>query len=94
MQLDTGNCLDGGGDPVAILKKYPGRSTTVHLKEHGGPGGAVIGQGDVPWQKVFDICESTGGTVWYIVEHETGGNAMANIKGCLEGLRKMGRGLA
>jgi sugar phosphate isomerase/epimerase len=61
MQLDTGNCLEGGGDPVAILGKYPGRSATVHLKEHGGPEGAVIGQGDVPWQKVFEICESTGG---------------------------------
>jgi sugar phosphate isomerase/epimerase len=94
MQLDTGNCLEGGGDPVAILKKYPGRSATVHLKEYGGPKGAVIGQGDVPWQKVFEICESTGGTAWYIVEHEIGGNPMASIKGCLEGLRKMGRGLA
>jgi len=94
MQLDTGNCMQGGGDPVAILKKYPGRSTTVHLKEHGGPEGAVIGQGDVPWQKVFEICETTGGTVWYIVEHETGANPLESIKGCLEGLRRMGRGLA
>jgi sugar phosphate isomerase/epimerase len=94
MQLDTGNCMAGGGDPVAILKKYPGRSTTVHLKEHGGPEGAVIGQGDVRWQEVFEICETTGGTLWYIVEHETGANPMENIRGCLEGLRKMGRGLA
>ena len=37
MQLDIGNCLDGGGDPIAILKKFPGRSVTIHLKEHGGP---------------------------------------------------------
>jgi sugar phosphate isomerase/epimerase len=94
MQLDTGNCLDGGGDPVAMLKRYPGRSTTVHLKEHGGPEGAVIGQGDVPWQKVLEICETTGGTAWYIVEHEIGKNPMASIQGCLEGLRRMGRGLA
>jgi len=94
MQLDTGNCLEGGGDPVAILKKYPGRSTTVHLKEYGGPEGAVIGQGTVPWQQVFEICESTGGTAWYIVEHEIGRNPMASIGGCLEGLRRMGRGLA
>jgi sugar phosphate isomerase/epimerase len=93
MQLDTGNCLAGGGDPVAILKKYPGRSTTVHLKEHGGPEGAVIGQGDVRWQQVFEICETTGGTAWYIVEHETGANPMESVKGCLEGLRRMGRGL-
>jgi len=93
MQNDVGNCLDGGGDPVAILKKYPGRSASVHLKEHGGPENAVIGQGVVPWPEVFEVCETTGGTVWYVVEHETGPDPMGNIRGCLEGLRKMGRGL-
>lgn len=93
MQLDTGNCVGGGGNPVAILKEYPGRSTTIHLKEHGGPEGAVIGEGIVPWKEVLEICESTGDTAWYIVEHETGKIPMDSIKGCLEGLRKMGRGL-
>jgi sugar phosphate isomerase/epimerase len=93
MQLDTGNCMQGGGDPVAILKKYPGRSASVHLKEFGGPEAAVIGQGDIPWAKVFEVCETTGGTVWYVVEHEVGPDPMGNIRGCLEGLRKMGRGL-
>ncbi len=94
MQLDTGNCMAGGGDPVAILKKYPGRSITIHLKEHGGPEGAVIGQGDVRWPEVFEVCETTGGTSWYILEHETGPKPMESIRGCLEGLRKLGRGLA
>ncbi len=93
MQNDTGNCLQGGGDPVAILKKYPGRSASVHLKEHGGPEAAVIGQGVVPWAQVFDVCETTAGTAWYVVEHEVGDDPMGNIKGCLEGLREMGRGL-
>ncbi len=94
MQLDTGNCLAGNGDPVAMLEKYPGRSTTIHLKENGGPEGAVIGQGDVPWSTILELCETSGGTAWYIVEHETGEDPMASIQGCLEGLRKMGRGLA
>ncbi len=93
MQLDTGNCMQGGGDPVALLKKYPGRSRTVHVKEFGGPENAVIGQGVMPWAQVFDICETTAGTEWYIVEHETGPDPIGNIKGCLDGLRKMGRGL-
>lgn len=91
MQMDTGNCLAGGGDPVAMLKKYPGRSLTVHLKEEGGPEGAVIGQGDVPWKDVFEACETAGGTLWYIVEHETTPNVLDGIKGSIEGLRKLGR---
>jgi sugar phosphate isomerase/epimerase len=92
MQMDTGNCLQGGGDPVAILKKYPGRSASVHVKEFGGPEAAVIGQGVVAWNDVFQVCETTGGTVWYVVEHEVGADPMGSIKGCLDGLRKMGRG--
>ncbi|MCX6572005.1 MAG: TIM barrel protein [Candidatus Aminicenantes bacterium] len=94
MQNDIGNCMIGGGDPVAILKKYPGRSASVHLKEFGGPEAAVIGQGIVPWTEVFKVCETTGGTAWYVVEHEVGDDPMGSIRGCLEGLRKMGRGLA
>jgi sugar phosphate isomerase/epimerase len=92
MQMDTGNCLQGGGDPVAILKKYPGRSASVHVKEFGGPEAAVIGQGVVAWKDVFQVCETTGGTAWYVVEHEVGADPMGSIKGCLDGLRKMGRG--
>ncbi|MFC2158329.1 sugar phosphate isomerase/epimerase family protein [Acidobacteriota bacterium] len=93
MQIDIGNCLDGGGDPVKMLKKYAGRSATVHVKEHGGPEGAVIGQGVVPWEEVLETVEAVGETNWFIVEHETGTNPMESIKGCLEGLRKFGRGL-
>lgn len=91
MQLDTGNCLGGGGDPVAILKKFPGRATTIHLKEHGGPRTAVIGEGDTKWNEIFELCEA-GGTQWYIVEHERGGpDPIGDVKRCLEGLRKMGK---
>ena len=34
MQLDTGNALHGGGDPVPYVERYPGRALTVHLKEY------------------------------------------------------------
>ncbi len=92
MQLDTGNCLQGGGDPVAILKKFPGRATTIHLKEFGGPSGAVIGQGDVPWKEVFEVCESNGGTKWYIVEQESfTDSSMDSVALDLKNLRDMGQ---
>jgi sugar phosphate isomerase/epimerase len=93
MQMDLGNCMEGGGDPIAMLKKYPGRSATIHLKEHGGKPGAVIGEGVVKWQQdVFPICESTGGTNWYIVEQESyAGSPLDSVKRCLENLRRMGK---
>ena len=91
MQLDTGNCLSAGNDPVAILKKFPKRAATVHLKEWGGAPDAPIGEGKVPWKDVFEVCETIGGTEWYIVEHESSKNPMDSVKQCLENLRKMGK---
>ena len=91
MQMDIGNCLGGGGDPYATLKKFPGRSLTVHLKEHGEDRKAPVGEGDVDWKKVFQICESVGGTKWYIVEHESGDDPLASVDVCLKNLRKMGK---
>ena len=41
---------------------------------------------------MFKICEASGGTEWYIVEHERGaGDAVENVKRCLDNLRKMGK---
>jgi sugar phosphate isomerase/epimerase len=90
MQLDIGNCLGGGGDPYATLKRFPGRSVTVHLKEHGGPPEAVVGEGDVDWEPVFEFCQTDGGTQWYIVEHERpAGDPIENVRRCLMNLKKM-----
>jgi len=74
MQIDTGNAMDGGADPVAYLKKYPGRATTIHLKEFSKTNkNALIGEGDVKWKDVLSLCETTGGTEWYIIEEEKEG---------------------
>jgi len=71
MQIDTGNAMSGGGDPVAVLKKYPGRAVTVHLKEFSKTNPkAMLGEGDVQWTEVFKLCRTIGGTKWYIIEEE------------------------
>ena len=93
MQLDTGNAMHGGGDPVEFLKKYPGRATTVHLKPFSKAGPrAVIGEDDLPWPEIFRLCETVGGTEWYIVEYEAPGvPALEAVARCLDTLRKLGR---
>ncbi len=91
MQMDVGNCLGGGGDPYATLKKYPGRSLTVHLKEH-SKNSAPVGEGEVKWDDVFQICESIGGTEWYVVEQESSTTTpLECVASCLKNLRKMGK---
>jgi sugar phosphate isomerase/epimerase len=93
MQIDIGNAIHGGGDPIACLRHYPGRAVTVHLKEYAaGYDKALIGEGEVNWQEVFSICESTGGTEWYIVEQESYAYPpLECVRRCLENLRKMGK---
>jgi sugar phosphate isomerase/epimerase len=93
MQFDTGNAMHGGADPVPFLEKYPGRAITVHLKEFAKDGSAkIVGDGDVPWKRVFELCETTGGTEWYIVEQEVYAMPPLDcVKACLQNLRKMGK---
>jgi len=91
MQLDTGNCWAGGADPVAVLKKYPGRARTIHLKPHGGGPEAVIGEDKVDWKEVFAFCEGKGKTQWYIVEHETGKDPLETVKRNFEALKQLGK---
>jgi sugar phosphate isomerase/epimerase len=71
MQIDTGNAMSGGADPVAYLEKYPGRSVTVHIKEFSKTNkNAMIGEGDVKWDQILKLCRTVGGTKWFIIEEE------------------------
>ena len=93
MQLDTGNALHGGANPIPFLERYPGRATTVHLKAYSSTNSkALIGEDEVCWDDVFALCESTGGTEWYIVEQESYAFLpLECVDKCLQNLRKMGK---
>ena len=93
LQLDLGNAMHGGGDPVPFLRKYADKAVTVHLKDH-DPGNdkALLGEGKLDWDAVFSICEGSGKTEWYIVEQESYAYPpLECVRLCRENLRKMGR---
>ncbi|MBV9850894.1 MAG: sugar phosphate isomerase/epimerase [Armatimonadetes bacterium] len=93
MQVDTGNMMHGGADAAPFLERYPGRALTVHLKEYSATDPkALIGDGDVDWPEIFRLCESTGGTQWYIVEQESYAYPpLECVDRCLQNLRRMGK---
>ena len=93
MQVDTGNMMHGGAAPAPFLSRYPGRALTVHLKEHSAADpNALLGDGDVPWGEIFRLCESVGGTQWYIVEQESYAHPpLECVARCLQNLRGMGK---
>jgi sugar phosphate isomerase/epimerase len=72
MQFDTGNAMEGGGDAAVYLKQYPGRATTVHIKPFSRTKpNALLGDDELPWETIFHLCETIGGTEWYIIEYES-----------------------
>lgn len=93
MQFDTGNALVGGAEAGPFLRRYPGRATTVHLKEHSATNDkALIGEGDVKWDEIFELCETVGATKWYIVEQESYAYPPLECADrCLKKLRDMGK---
>jgi sugar phosphate isomerase/epimerase len=88
MQLDIGHAAGGGADPVSLLKRYPGRAKSVHVKEYSATShNALIGDGEVKWQDVLTACETAGGTEWYIIEEETG--AYPGLEGIAQSLKRL-----
>jgi sugar phosphate isomerase/epimerase len=93
MQFDVGNALHGGGEAAPFLRRYPGRAKTVHVKEFSRTNDkALIGEGDVNWKEIFDLCETIGSTEWYIVEQESYAfPPLECVDRCLKNLRAMGK---
>lgn len=91
LQYDTCNGKMGGVDVVQPILDYPGRAKTVHLK--GYPPGTPAGEGNTDWSAVFQACETTGGTEWYIVEHEEYqlGTPFECVQKCAFNLRQLGK---
>lgn len=92
MQCDLGHMGTAGVDPVAYLKKYPGRAASVHVKPSAkNKRGGLVGDADddLKWPEIFKACETVGGTEWYIVEYD--GGSMEKVEKTIETLRKWGK---
>jgi len=91
-QIDIGNAFDNNDPerPFRMMERYPGRSLSVHLKEHGGPQGAVFGEGKVDFKKAITLGETIGGTTCFIVEHESNpAKAYECAKKCIDYLKTL-----
>lgn len=80
-------------DPVAYIRKYPGRSRTMQLNDYApGRRGVLLGEGVIDWKALFAAAESVGGIQAYIVEQESypaGMTPMEACQRCLENFRKL-----
>ena len=79
-QLDIGNMYHAGGIALDIMKQYPGRFDSMHVKDEikaekaGEMGGAyestVLGKGIIPVKEIVDLGRKSGTTL-FIIEQES-----------------------
>ncbi len=77
-QLDIGNLYNGGAKAIDIVKQYPGRFESLHVKDeilasggHEKYESTILGAGIVSVREVIDLCRKSGGTTDFIVEQES-----------------------
>jgi sugar phosphate isomerase/epimerase len=76
-QLDTGNLYNGGAKAIDIVKAYPGRFESMHVKDEIPSAGGhekyestILGAGIVDLKNVIDLGRKSGGTKHFIIEQE------------------------
>ncbi len=79
-EMDIGNMYNGGGKPIDVLKKHPGRFKMMHVKDlirskQGEMGDSyestVLGKGILPVKEIIDLAKRIGHTSYFIIEQES-----------------------
>jgi sugar phosphate isomerase/epimerase len=77
-QLDIGNLYNGGAKAIDLVKKYPGRFSSLHVKDEiMAAGGSekyestILGTGIVNVKEVIDLVRKHSKNVHYIIEQES-----------------------
>ncbi|MFP3041100.1 sugar phosphate isomerase/epimerase [Treponema primitia] len=66
---DTGHVVLGGGDPVAVVRKYADRIKYIHLKDVTGDGMfCPLGKGGIDFPSILDILRKKPTDVLYAIE--------------------------
>jgi sugar phosphate isomerase/epimerase len=96
LQQDVGWTASAGLDPVALVRRYPGRMKILHFKPTvlGGDKTkkAIIGQDSLDWPAIIAACREVGGTEWITIEQESypdGKSPMECSELSLAGLKKL-----
>ncbi len=98
-QLDIGNMYNGGAKAMDILKKYPGRFPSMHVKDEikAASGNeryesTVLGNGIIGVKDVIDYGKKYGGTIHFIIEQEAyqGKSPLTTLKENLDVMKKWG----
>lgn len=77
-EMDIYWVVNGGGDPISLLQRYPNRFKMLHVKDSMGPPDnkmADVGAGTIDFGKIF---AAANGIEHYFVEHDQPADAFAS----------------
>lgn len=100
-QMDIGNMLGAGGVALDLLRKYPGRFESMHVKDeiksNSGEGmdgydSTLLGKGVMPVHEIVNQARRSGGTTWFVIEQESyqGKDPFDCVKIDLQTMKKWG----
>jgi len=80
-QMDIGNMYGAGGRALDIIKKYPGRFESMHVKDEIKAAkkgemdedyeSTILGKGLLPVKEIVELARKSGGTTEFIIEQES-----------------------
>jgi|SRR5438105_9388452 len=94
LQQDMGHTMFAGIDPIAVVKKAPGRIKTTHIKCRPPKGSGkkpFVGEDVFDWKGYITACYEVGGTEWFVIEQEEydGKTSVEGTKISLDGFKKI-----
>ncbi len=92
LQQDIGWTVFAGKDPVALIRRYPGRTVSSHFKAKlaegaGGRGKPLIGQDNTDWPAVYAAARGQGGAEWIVLEQEEYPDGMRPLEAVAASMR-------
>ena len=92
MEFDTGNTIEGGGDPAQVMRAYPAHRKLLHLKPWSRETGFEVTLGDPGDANDYaqTIRAAGNSCEWLIVESEDfRSDELENAKVCLEATKRI-----
>jgi len=100
-QMDMGNMYGAGGRPLELLKQYPGRFASLHVKDEiksdtpgnmNGYDSTILGTGVIQVKEVLDTAKKQNPDTHFIIEQESyqGKSPVDSVKDDLEIMKKWG----
>jgi sugar phosphate isomerase/epimerase len=94
LQQDIGWTVFAGKDPVALVKRYPGRTISAHFKAKLAEGTQgkprikpIIGQDRTDWPAVYAAARGEGGAEWIVLEQEEYPDGMRPLEAVAASMR-------